>query len=101
MSPQVTTYRNICQNDRVMFQLMGGAMTLGISGTARVLSEDMPDVPFPMAMVEVTVEEVKDDSVIGRGVEGEPIKWDYRRRAVTTLGGVARRDRPFCLKDRL
>jgi hypothetical protein len=85
VSPQVSTYRNILRNDRVMFELLGGAMTLGISGTARVLAEAMPDVPFPMAMVEVIVEEVKDDSVIGRGIEGEPIKWEDRRRSVSDL----------------
>jgi hypothetical protein len=85
VSPQVSTYRNILKNDRVMFELIGGAMTLGISGTARVLAESMPDVPFPMAMVEVIVEEVKDDSIIGRGVEGEPVRWEERRRSVSDL----------------
>jgi hypothetical protein len=85
VSPQVSTYRNIVKNDRVMLELLGGAMTLGISGTARIMTENMPDVPFPMAMVEVTVEEVKDDSVIGRGIEGEPVRWEDRRRSVSDI----------------
>ena len=85
VSPEVSTYRNILRNDRVMFELLGGAMTLGISGTARVLTESIPDVPFPMAMVEVLIEEVKDDSIIGRGVEGEPVRWEDRRRTVSDI----------------
>src|SRR5918912_1603192 len=52
VSPEVSTFRNILKNDRIMLALLGGTMTLGISGTARVLSESMSDVPFPMAMVE-------------------------------------------------
>ena len=85
VSPEVSTYRNILNNDRVMLELIGGAMTIGISGTARVVAELIPDVPFPMAMVEVSVEEVKDDSVIGRGVEGEPVRWEDRRRSVSDI----------------
>jgi hypothetical protein len=85
ISPEVSTYRNILRNDRVMLSLLGGAMTLGISGRARVLSESMFEVPFPMAMVEVVVDEVKDDSVIGRGTEGEPIRWEDRRRSVSDI----------------
>ena len=60
-------------------------MTLGISGRARVVTEGIEEVPFPMAMVEVFVEEVKDDSVIGRGAEGEPIRWEDRRRSVSDI----------------
>ena len=85
VSPEVSTYRNILENDRVMLSLIGGTMTLSISGRARVLAELIEDVPFPMAMVEVLVDEVKDDSVIGRGIMGESVRWEDRRRAVSDM----------------
>jgi predicted pyridoxine 5'-phosphate oxidase superfamily flavin-nucleotide-binding protein len=85
VSPQVSTYRNILKNERVALELIGGAMTLGISGRAHVITESIEAVPFPMAMVEVIVDEVKDDSVIGRGAEGEPIRWEDRRRSVSDI----------------
>ncbi len=85
VSPQVSTYRNIVKNDRVALELIGGTMTLGISGRASVITERIEAVPFPMAMIEVVVEEVKDDSIIGRGAEGEPIKWEDRRRSVSDI----------------
>ena len=85
ISRGVSTYRNVLNNENVMISLMGGAMTLGIRGRARVLAEDIEDVPLPMAMVEVQVDEVKDDSVIGRGFEGDLIKWEDRRRSVSDI----------------
>jgi hypothetical protein len=85
ISREVSTYRNVLKNENVMISLVGGAMTLGIRGRARILSEGMDDVPLPMAMIEVQVDEVKDDSVIGRGIEGEMIKWEERRRAVSDI----------------
>src|SRR5437868_5845099 len=85
VSPEVSTYRNILDNDRVMLSLIGGAMTLSISGRARVLAESIEEVPFAMAMVEVLVDEVKDDSVIGRGVADDLVKWEDRRRTVSDL----------------
>jgi hypothetical protein len=85
ISREVSTYRNLLQNESVMISLIGGAMTLGIRGRARLLSEDMDNIPLPMAMVEVRIDEVKDDSVIGRGLEGELIKWEERRRTVSDL----------------
>src|SRR5688572_6416937 len=85
ISREVTTYRNILSNENVMISLVGGAMTLGIRGTARVLSEQIADMVLPMAMVEVSISEVKDDSVIGRGEADELIKWEERRRSVSDL----------------
>lgn len=85
ISREVSTYRNLLRNESVMISLIGGAMTLGIRGRARLLSEDMDNIPLPMAMVEVQIDEVKDDSVIGRGLEGELIKWEERRRTVSDL----------------
>jgi hypothetical protein len=81
----VATYRNIQQNENVMISLVGGAMTLGIRGRARVISQSMDGISLPMAMVEVIVDEVKDDSVIGRGIEDEIVKWEDRRRSVSDL----------------
>jgi hypothetical protein len=85
VSPEVNTFINISKNPNVMISLLGGAMTLGIRGRARVLLDQIEDVPFPMAMVEIEVDEVKDDSVIGRGIAGELIKWEDRRRTVSDI----------------
>jgi Pyridoxamine 5'-phosphate oxidase len=85
VSKEVSTYRNVLQNENVMISLLGGAMTLGIRGRASVLADDMDDIPLPMAVVEVQVDEVKDDSIIGRGIEGMLVKWEERRRAVSDM----------------
>ena len=85
VSPEVNTFINITRNPNVMISVLGGAMTLGIRGQARVLAEQIEEVPFPMAMVEITVDEVKDDSVIGRGISGELIRWEDRRRTVSDI----------------
>ena len=85
ISREVNTYRNIQKNEHVMISLVGGAMTLGIRGRARVLSDSLDGIPLSMAIVEVTVDEVKDDSVIGRGLENELVKWEERRRSVSDM----------------
>ena len=85
ISREVNTYRNLLSNENVMISLVGGAMTLGIRGRARILADDMDEVPLPMAVVEVLIDEVKDDSVIGRGLEGDLVKWEERRRSVSDI----------------
>jgi hypothetical protein len=50
-----------------------------------VLAESIEEVPFPMAMVEVLVDEVKDDCMIGRGIAGEVVRWEDRRRSVSDM----------------
>ncbi|MBF6614173.1 MAG: pyridoxamine 5'-phosphate oxidase family protein [Chloroflexi bacterium] len=85
ISREVSTYRNLLCNENVIISLTGGAMTLGIRGRARLLADEIDDVPLPMAMFEVQVDEVKDDSVIGRGVEGALVRWEERRRSVSDL----------------
>jgi len=85
ISQEVATFRNIQRNENVMLSLLGAAMTLGIRGRARIVSETIDDIPLPMAMVEVIVDEVKDDSVIGRGLEEELVRWEDRRRAVSDI----------------
>lgn len=85
ISREVNTYRNILNNEHVMISLVGGAMTLGIRGRARVLSDSLDGIPLSMAIVEMTVDEVKDDSVIGRGLEDELVKWEERRRSVSDM----------------
>ena len=83
ISREVNTYRNTLNNEHVMLSLVGGAMTLGIRGRARVLTDSLDGIPLSMAIVEMEVDEVKDDSVIGRGLEDELIKWEERRRSVS------------------
>jgi len=83
VSPDVSTYRNLLHNDRLMLAILGGGMTLGVKGRARLLADPIADLPFPMAMFEVVVSEVKDDSVLGRAGEGPVLRWEERRRAVS------------------
>jgi hypothetical protein len=85
VSREVATYRNIQRNENVIISLLGGAMTLGIRGRARVISDSIDDISLPMAMVEMIVDEVKDDSVIGRGMEEEIVRWEDRRRSVSDI----------------
>jgi Pyridoxamine 5'-phosphate oxidase len=85
ISREVNTYRNIQKNKHVMISLLGGAMTLGIRGRARILSDDLDGIPLSMAIIEVEVDEVKDDSVIGRGLNEEVVRWEERRRSVSDM----------------
>ncbi|HYP19986.1 MAG TPA: pyridoxamine 5'-phosphate oxidase family protein [Chloroflexia bacterium] len=83
ISREVNTYHNILNNEHVMISLVGGAMTLGIRGRARALAESLDGIPLSMALIEMEVDEVKDDSVIGRGLQDELVKWEERRRSVS------------------
>lgn len=85
VSTNVATYRNIESNENVMIALVGGAMTLGIRGRARILADTMDSIALPMAMIEVAIDEVKDDSIIGRGEEEEIVRWEDRRRSVSDI----------------
>ncbi len=85
ISREVNTYRNILNNEHVMISLVGGAMTMGIRGRARVLSDNLDGIPLSMAIVEMEVDEVKDDSVIGRGLNEEVVRWEERRRSVSDM----------------
>lgn len=78
---EAATLRNIRDNGRVMVSVMGGGMSLSIRGSARVIKERMEAVPFATSMVEIVIEQVKDDEWFGReGPEGSVRRWTDRRQ---------------------
>ncbi|MBI2323072.1 MAG: pyridoxamine 5'-phosphate oxidase family protein [Chloroflexi bacterium] len=86
VNEQVETLRNIRRNGRVRLCVTGGGMTVSVRGHARVVREHMTSTPLATAMVEIHVDEVKNDDVMGR-VDGEKLRWD-RRHAVAADAAV-------------
>ncbi|MBI3965932.1 MAG: pyridoxamine 5'-phosphate oxidase family protein [Chloroflexi bacterium] len=74
---QVATLENIRRNGRIRICLVGGGQTISIKGNGSVVKERMASVALPTAMVEIAVEEVKNDAVMGR-IDGEKVRWDRR-----------------------
>jgi hypothetical protein len=66
INSDTTTLGNVRDNGRAMLHLSGKGMVVSIKGQARVIKETMESTPFPTTLVEMTVLEVKDDSVVGR-----------------------------------
>lgn len=86
VNEQVETLRNIRRNGRVRLCVIGGGMTVSVRGQARVIREHMASTPLATAIVEIRVDEVKNDDVMGR-VDGEKLRWD-RRHAVAADAAV-------------
>lgn len=58
-----TTMENIRRNGRVMVCIIDeGNIAVGVKGMAKVIKERMEKIPWPVAMVEVTIKEVKSDT---------------------------------------
>lgn len=57
--------RNIKNNGKIMLGVDGPGITYGIRGVARVVREEIEGAPLPIALVEMAVDYVKDDSVPG------------------------------------
>lgn len=84
VSHGVPTLANIRRGGYASLTITGPDLHYTLRGGARVIKELLPDVPFPLAAVEVTVEEVKDDSLIGPTEEaGARTHWAERRQAVS------------------
>ncbi|MBI3979665.1 MAG: pyridoxamine 5'-phosphate oxidase family protein [Chloroflexi bacterium] len=79
VNQQVGTYANIRNNGKVRLSIADGAMNISAKGRATVLKGRMESILLPTALVEVHIEEVKDDAVMGR-VDGEKIRWERRRQ---------------------
>lgn len=80
--------RNIRANGQIMLQLLGDTFVYGVRGTARVLDEGIEGAPVPAALVEMTVELVKDDLTPGREFRAEITSWwpDPAKQAVEERG---------------
>lgn len=66
INKDIGTLRNIRDNGKARLQVSGKGVAVSIRGRASVIKETMETTPFPTSLVEMKVEEVKDDSVMGR-----------------------------------
>ena len=63
---------NIKENGLVTILLIGGGSTYSIAGYAKVTEEKMDNVPLKLALVEITVKEVRDVMFYGSRIVNEP-----------------------------
>ncbi len=79
-----TTLENIRRSGRVSMTISSPDIQVTMKGTARVIGEQIEGSPLPTAIVEVKIEEVRDDSVIGHPEPGEGhTRWPDRRRILS------------------
>lgn len=80
----VATLQNVRRNGAVAISITAPNLHITLKGTARVIQESIEGAPLPTAVVEVKIEEVKDDAVIGRVVPGQATtRWNDRRRLIS------------------
>jgi flavin reductase (DIM6/NTAB) family NADH-FMN oxidoreductase RutF len=61
-----TAHRNISAgNTKVALEILADDMILAVRGTATVVKEQLGSVPFPSALVSVSISEVRDHGVDG------------------------------------
>ncbi len=58
-------FRNLQENPRACLEVLGDGLVAKAAGGVRVATEQMHSAPFPCAMVEVELEEVRDHTVLG------------------------------------
>lgn len=63
-------FRNLAERPQVALEILGDELTWGVRGEARVLREHMDTTPFPCAVVEVRVREVRDHGAPGTIFKG-------------------------------
>ncbi len=85
-----TTLENIRHSGRVSMTISSPDIQMTMKGIARVIGEQIEGSPLPTAIVEVKIEEVRDDSVIGRPQPGEErTRWPDRRRILSDTTIIA------------
>jgi hypothetical protein len=82
------TLANVRETGRLMLQLLADGWTLGVWGRAEVVIPAIAGAPVPAAVVEMTVEGVKDDLTPGREFHAEIRSWwpEPDRQAVEDRG---------------
>lgn len=63
-------FRNLTERSHVALEILGDEITWGVRGNATVLREQMESTPFPCAIVEVRVSEVRDHGAPGTVFKG-------------------------------
>lgn len=78
--------KNINKNNKVVINLIANESTYSIQGNAYVREERLPDVPLKLALVEVTINEVRDVMFYGSKIVAE-VRYDktYDKKAAQKL----------------
>ncbi|GAA4715375.1 pyridoxamine 5'-phosphate oxidase family protein [Brevibacillus fulvus] len=63
---------NINQNPQVVLHLIGAGSSYAINGTAKLAVERLEEIPLKLAMVEITIESVRDVMFYGSRISVEP-----------------------------
>lgn len=79
------TLANIRRNGRVMLEVLADGVIVGVRGSARIIQEEMAHAPIASAMVEVTVEGVKDDLIDGVEFHGPSFRWGTLEQVMAPL----------------
>ena len=78
------TLRNLRANGRVSITVLGSGLAMSVGGRARIVKDIMTSVPFPTALIEVEVEQVKDDGELRTGPQDEDeVAWSKRRASLS------------------
>ncbi len=64
------TAENIRSNPYVSIEIFGENVACSISGSAKIVKDEIEDIPFPVSVVEVSVENVVDNLFPGGTVKG-------------------------------
>ncbi len=65
------TIKNIQNNPNVAIEVFDKDTALSIQGKAKIIKAEIEDIPFPVSVVEVNVENVTDNLFPGGTVEGQ------------------------------
>jgi len=63
---------NIKSNDKAVINIIANESTYSISGTASVKQEKLDEVPLKLALVEISISEVRDVMFYGSKIVAEP-----------------------------
>ncbi len=65
------TANNIKENPYVSIEVFGDGIACSISGSAKIIKDEIETIPFPVSVIEVNVENVVDNLFPGGTVTGE------------------------------
>jgi len=71
VSTNSKTVENIKENPNVCIELFDEDTALSVFGKAEILKESIEDIPFPVAIIEIKVEDIKDNLFPGATVKGK------------------------------
>ena len=71
ISTNSKTVENIKSNPNVCFEIFDKDTALSVSGTAKILTEKIEDIPFPVSVIEIKVEEITNNLFPGGNVTGK------------------------------